>query len=271
MAIWTLSAPKDGKVEMQSSRWRIRPTWESLTLVAIAILALVEVLMLLPPVWKPPFMTQWVDQIDSTKLSVLPPALIVVLVAYARWQDQKDAVKYGGFAVVVIAVFVAVRAVPIANLTTFVLVLFCIGVAGMVGVRHIPLRSRSDWSRTLFYAGLILSAVLLLMLETVGPDQTPRYIIWVFLSLFGGAVLISLILFVLDNWKGTLIFGVCVLLVALMLMGLWWIVTLVGLDKSHPVIAEAIVYVALILVMAALIVAGLMKGKVSVEPKPKPR
>ena len=56
-------------------------------------------------------------------------------------------------------------------------------------------------------------------------------------------------------------------LVALMLMGLWWIVTLVGLDESHPVIAEVIVYVALILIMAALIVAGLMKGKVSVEPR----
>ena len=252
---------------MQSPRWRFRPTWEFLTLLAIGVLAIVEVLILLPPIWKPPFMTQWVDQIDNSKLSVLPPALIATLVAYARWQDQKDAVKRGGFAVVVMAVFVAVRAVPIANLSTFVLVLFCIGVASTVGVRHIPWHSRSDWSRNLLFAGLILSAVLLLMLETVGVDQTPRYLIWVFLSLFGGAIFISFILFVLDNLRGTLVFGVCVSLVALMLMGLWWIVTLVGLDKSHPVIAEAIVYVALILVMAALVVAGLMKGKVSVEPR----
>ena len=267
MAIRTTIDPEDGKVEMQSSRWRIRPTWESLTLVAIAILALVEVLILLPPVWKPPFMTQWVDQIDSTKLSVLPPALIAVLMAYARWQDQQFAVKYGGFAVVVIAVFVAVRAVPIVNLPTFVLVLFCIGVAGMVGVRHIPLRNRSDWGRALLCAGLIISAVLLLMLETVGADQTPRYLIWVLLGLFGGAVLISLILIVLDNWRGLLVFGVWLLLIALMLVGLWWIVTLVGLDESHPVIAEAIVYVALIAGIV-LPIAGLMvKGKVSVEPR----
>ena len=267
MAIRTPSDPKDEKVEMESSRWRFRPNWEFLTLLAIAILAVVEVLIMLPPVWKPPFMTQWVDQIDSTKLSVLPPALIAVLVAYARWQDQKDAVKYGGFAVVVIAVLVAIRAVAIVNLSTFVLVLFCIVVAGMVGVRHIPLRSRSDWSRTLLYAGLIISAILLLMLETVGSDQTPRYLIWVLLGLFGGAVLISLILFVLDNWRGTLVFGVCLVLVALMLMGLWWIVTLAGLDKSHPVIAEAIVYVALIVGIVLPIAGLMMKGKVRVEPR----
>ena len=40
-------------------------------------------------------MTHWVAQIDSLKVSVLPPALIGVLVAYAKWQDQEDAVKYG--------------------------------------------------------------------------------------------------------------------------------------------------------------------------------
>ena len=70
--------------------------------------------------------------------------------------------------------------------------------------------------------------------------------------------MVSLILLVLDNLKGTLLFIVCVVLVAFLLIGLWSIVTFVGLDESHPVIAEAIVYVALMLVMALLVIAGLM-------------
>ncbi len=79
--------------------------------------------------------------------------------------------------------------------------------------------------------------------------------------------MISSILFVLDNIKGTLIFFASVLFVGLMLVGLWWIVMLIGLDKSHPAIAEAIVYIALILVIPVLVLAGVMRGKFSFEPR----
>ena len=212
-------------------------------------------------------MTQWADQIDGAKLSVLPPALIGILVAYAKWKRQNGAVKFGGFAIIVMALFVAVHAVPILNLSTFVLVLFCILVTSSVGVRHIPWRKRSDKGMIFFYAGAVFSAVLLLMLETLTPDQTPRSVIWVLLGLIGAAFFISPIFFVLDNMKGTLLFALCAVLVSLMLMGLWWIVTLVGLDKSHPVIAEVIVYVALLLVLpVVMFVALMLKEEVSVEP-----
>ena len=200
------------------------------------------------------------NQIDSSKVSVLPPALIGVLLAYAKWKDQRDAVKYGGSVMIVLAPFVAVMVIPIVNFPTFV-------VAGAIGVRHIPWRSRSDWGRNLFFAGFLFSVVPWLMLETLGPDQMPRYALWVFLSLFGGAILVSLTLFVIENFRGTLVFVGSLLLAALMLVGLWSIIMLIGLDKSHPAIAEAIVYIALILVIPVLVLAGVMRGKVSFEPR----
>ena len=142
-------------------------------------------------------MIHWADQIDIPKVSLLPLALIGVLVAYANWQRQKDAVKYGRLSIVAVAPFVAVLTVPIVNFPTFVIVLFCVVVASTVGVRHIPRRTRSDWGRNFLYAGILCNAVMLLMLKTLGLDQTPTYVIWVFLGLFGAAISTSLILFVL--------------------------------------------------------------------------
>ena len=210
-------------------------------------------------------MIHWADQIDIPKVSLLPLALIGVLVAYANWQRQKDAVKYGRLSIVAVAPFVAVLTVPIVNFPTFVIVLFCVVVASTVGVRHIPRRTRSDWARNFLYAGILCNAVMLLMLKTLGLDQTPTYVIWVFLGLFGAAISTSLILFVLDNMTGTLIFVGSVVLVALILMGLWWIITLFGLDESHPAIAEVIVYATLIVVTVLLIACLMMKSKVSME------
>ena len=212
-------------------------------------------------------MTDWVDQIDSSKMSVLLPALIGVLVAYAKWKGQDDAVKYGGVVMIAAAPFVAVLAVPIENFPTFVLVLFCIVVAGAVGVRHIPWRSKSDWGRNLLCAGFLFSVVLWLMFKTLGPDQTPRYAVWLFLGLFGGTTLISLILLVLDNLRGTLVLVVSYSLGAAVLMGLWWIITLLGLHESRPAIAEAIVYVALVAMGVVPVAYLMMRGKVSVESR----
>ena len=52
-----------------------------------------------------------------------------------------------------------------------------------------------------------------------------------------------------------------------MLVGLWWIIMLVGLDESHPAIAEAIVYATLIVLPALVIVGLIMRGKISFEPR----
>lgn len=235
-----------------------------LTLLAIVMLAVVEVLILLPQVWRPPFMTGWVDQIDSSKVSVLPPALMGVLLAYAKWQNQQYAVKYGGFTALIIVPFVAVRAIPIENFPTFALVLFCIVVAGAsVAVRHSPRRSRSDWAKIFFLGSFLFLVVPWLMLETLGTAETPRQVALVFLGLFAGALSLSLGLFVWDNLLGTLVFGVSFLIVILMLLGVWWVITLFGLEKSHPAIAEAIVYAALMGATGLLIVCLVMKGKVS--------
>ena len=273
-------------------------------------------------------MTGWVDQIDSSKVSVLPPALMGVLLAYAKWQNQQYAVKYGGFTALIIVPFVAVRAIPIENFPTFALVLFCIVVAGAsvavklpdirtpyagvvprlfartngtwyhtTGVHRSrrsvlesfllltlvflglfagalslslglfvwdsPRRSRSDWAKIFFLGSFLFLVVPWLMLETLGTAETPRQVALVFLGLFAGALSLSLGLFVWDNLLGTLVFGVSFLIVILMLLGVWWVITLFGLEKSHPAIAEAIVYAALMGATGLLIVCLVMKGKVS--------
>jgi len=227
------------------------------------VLSVVEVLILWPQPWRPPFMTGWVEDIDISKVSVLPPALIAVLLAYAKWQNQQDPVRYGGSAALILAPFVAVRAIPIDNFPTFGLVLFCLAVAGVVAVKHIPWRSRLDWAKILFFSGFLFLVVPWLMLETLGADRTPRPVALVFLGLFMGAILLSVLLFVLDDIRRAVAIAVAVGLTVLVLAGIGGAITALGLDESHPAMAEAIVYTALIAATVLLTVYLILKGNVS--------
>ena len=207
------------------------------------------------------------NQIDSSKVSVLPPSANRGTLGLREMEGPKGRSKVWGVRHDSARPIRSSHGNPNRELPDICVRAICIVVAGAIGVRHIPWRSRSDWGRNLFFAGFLFSVVPWLMLETLGPDQTPRYALWVFLSLFGGAILVSLTLFVIENFRGTLVFVGSLLLAALMLVGLWSIIMLIGLDKSHPAIAEAIVYIALILVIPVLVLAGVMRGKVSFEPR----
>ncbi|MYE06120.1 MAG: hypothetical protein F4Y04_02675 [Chloroflexi bacterium] len=257
---------------MQSSRWAPGTTSDLLILLAIVVLAIVEVLILLPQALTPLFMAGWAEHIDSSKVSVLPPALMAVLLAYANWQNQRYAVKYGGLTALTVAPIVAVRAIPIENFETFALVLFCIGIAGLaVSARHIPHRSLLDWAKVSFFGGFLFLVVPWLMLQTLGSDETPRQVAMVFLGLFVGATVLSVLLFVLDDIRRTVVIVTSVGLAALVLAGIWGAISAFGLDESHPAIANAIVYTALleatVLLTAYLVLKGNASGGNSEPPE----
>ena len=211
-------------------------------------------------------MTGWVEEIDSSKVSVLPPALIAVLLAYAKWQGQQYAVKYGGYAALILVPFVAVRAIPIDNFPTFGLVFFCFTVAGAIAVKHIPWRGHLDRAKTLFVGGFLFAVVPWLMLETLGAAETPRPVAWVFLSAFGLCMLLSLLLFVLDDIRRTFVIVASVLITVLIVIGILCLLTLSGLDESRPIVAQVIAYTALVVATVALTVFLLVKYTASEEP-----
>ena len=221
------------------------PAWEGLTITAMVVLAAIEAMILVPLVRRLLFICDWSNEFAGSNLELLPPALIGVLIAYAKWGRQKRAVEWGTVLIAAIAPVAALAVIQIDDGPTFMVMILCLAITGLAAARYIPWAQSIDRANVSFVAFGIFGAIALNVPEGIEPEATESLIrsvaSWTTLAL----VIASAALYAAANLRlfagvaGYLMFSVA------LIVAFWYLILLVDWDDSYPSLVQVLVFAAM--------------------------
>lgn len=220
-------------------------------------LVFIEAAIIVTPMLGIEYVTSWTKGVDRSKLELLPPTLIGIIAAYAKWVGQDWAAKLGAIAALVIAPAVALGELQIRDATTFVLAIVCMVIASMVLIRYVWPRNLSDWANILLIASGMCLAIALNVPDSIQSQDTQANLRMICLWLTGIIWIIAVVIYAILNIGYVVVFAIWFFVSISLLVAPWLLMSHVGLVESHPNIANAVI-VVICFILPLLLTAGLV-------------
>ena len=207
-------------------------------------LAVVEAVILYPGNIGPAFISDWGRNLEGSKLELLPPALIGLLMAYGKWVQQSRAVDVGVILLAAIGPVAAMAVIEIDDGPTFWTVLVCIGISVAAVAGRVPWNSRLHRANIALVSFGVFGAITLNIPDAIEPDVVEktihRFFIWTTIV----ALVVTVGLYFFVNVRRSLVwavyFGSSIATVLLL-----WVIILEQIHTNYPVVGKILVYVLL--------------------------
>ena len=214
---------------------------EGVTIFSMVALAVIEAMVLFPENIGPAFVSYWTQNLGGSNLEVFPPALIGLLILYAKWVHQSRAVEVGTILVAAIAPIAAMALIKIDDGPTFWAVLVCIAISLLAVARHVPRQSRLHFANIALVCSGASGAIALNVPAAIEPDSVEQAIQRIFTWATIGLFVIAAILYFCVNVRQSLWWGAYIVASTGLVM-VTWLLALEPVHERSPVIGLVLVY-----------------------------